>query len=672
MSHVYGIIHRSSQIQTQSQPLTRLENLRWQLQDEILWLLDDKKKENKLKMTKSFYNEVMDALRTHKNGPRADPMERLPNELITAIILEVSTSKKEWYAAKDIHVLVPFMVVSKRWHKFIMSEPLLWNNITLKNHIPFERISRQIELSSNLPLSLSFVPHLDQWKTICPELCKHRKRIQTIAFSNLRCLDPHLMKFLPALSPLPNLKQLGLGHVHRLILKTDVYDMKRVFKLFPSINELYNIPLSSEDLKIVKDKLVSAQVETYDSPIVFLPIAETMPDIRRVMFLEGTNDKGTKDDPAEQFYGSSQQLNWTHLTCDQHNSYTPVSFLHCLPYLTALTLRMNLSTLKNVISVAHRFPSLHFFEATVVLDPGDVLSPSFTSFPNLQVHTVQISILIPCHFNNPDDNRGTEHMIQECREIPEMILRAMPEANDLLISIESRGASIPFFALKGIFNGKQMIIDLGNCTIVPSTNMQLPCSVETLSVRCKWNTIGLLSSPSLKHLDIQSDFDFGSDSDSNSLHSPVEPQQIDLRAWPSLETIRIYKNWVQWDVHSLSSLRSVTIWTSEEEILSARRTDSVTCFVRDMACQPHSYPALEDLHFGRCPEWDILVIMLERRNLLSSSNIKPIKKLSIPSLLPHKVYQVIGNLLRCKWSDGPSNRELSISGNAKMILDPNV
>ncbi|PVF94340.1 hypothetical protein CPB86DRAFT_713425 [Serendipita vermifera] len=61
--------------------------------------------------------------------------------------------------------------------------------------------------------------------------------------------------------------------------------------------------------------------------------------------------------------------------------------------------------------------------------------------------------------------------------------------------------------------------------------------------------------------------------------------------------------------------------------------------------------------------------MLERRNLLASKGVARITKLTIPALCPLWMYQIISQLLLGKWVERASNRELSLAGNAEIILD---
>ncbi|PVF98529.1 hypothetical protein CPB86DRAFT_678343, partial [Serendipita vermifera] len=69
-----------------------------------------------------------------------------------------------------------------------------------------------------------------------------------------------------------------------------------------------------------------------------------------------------------------------------------------------------------------------------------------------------------------------------------------------------------------------------------------------------------------------------------------------------------------------------------------------------------------------CPEWDILAIMLEHRNLLADSSIRRIKKVSIHAACSPSICQDISDLLKGKWLQRPK-KELSLAGSARNILD---
>jgi hypothetical protein len=160
-----------------------VSELRWQLQGEIVQLLHYGSNEQ-LERKKLWYNIVMDTLHELEIGQRIDPIEALPNEIFTSVLLELCRYEIEGQMAKDPLVLFPLMAVSKRWCRFLASAPLLWNYIKLDDERDvIATMKRQLGLSAGVKLTVRFHFPLDQWNLIHPELVLHRDRIESILFS---------------------------------------------------------------------------------------------------------------------------------------------------------------------------------------------------------------------------------------------------------------------------------------------------------------------------------------------------------------------------------------------------------------------------------------------------------------------------------------------------------
>ncbi|PVG03978.1 hypothetical protein CPB86DRAFT_691145, partial [Serendipita vermifera] len=136
--------------------------------------------------------------------------------------------------------------------------------------------------------------------------------------------------------------------------------------------------------------------------------------------------------------------------------------------------------------------------------------------------------------------------------------------------------------------------------------------------------------------------------------------------WPALEVATLQSNYSRLVGTSFSSLRKIVL--KSLRYISTFDTN-ITLFIKEIAEAVDRYPCLEEIHMDECPEWDILMIMLERRNILASRDIKPIKKLSLPITCPSSISQLLPGLLAGKWVLRPSNFELSQAGNAKDILE---
>ncbi|PVG03982.1 hypothetical protein CPB86DRAFT_869331 [Serendipita vermifera] len=139
---------------------------------------------------------------------------------------------------------------------------------------------------------------------------------------------------------------------------------------------------------------------------------------------------------------------------------------------------------------------------------------------------------------------------------------------------------------------------------------------------------------------------------------------MNLSEWPALEVANLPCNYSRLTGISLSSLRRVSL----KALLYHRKIDTkITLFIKEIAEVADRYPCLEEIQMDECPEWDILIIMLERRNILASRGIKSIKSLSLPSTCPSSISRLLPGLLAGKWVQRPSNFELSV--NARIVLD---
>jgi hypothetical protein len=235
----------------------RLETQRWQVQKEITTLIRGENFGQKLQEKKILYNEVVTALHEHQIGPRADPMDRLPHELIRQILLEFVLHETDWGTMEEILVLT---MVSKKWQNAILSEPNLWNYIVLDNgNENPDLVALQVRLS--IPLLLTVRVHLpfERCDTVRPELFESRKRIQKIIFDfeylpgddNDNRKATGLWTFLDTLGPLPSLRYLSDTWMDYW----SPFDIKKLLNQYSSLEQVTNIPLTSQDLHLAGGRL---------------------------------------------------------------------------------------------------------------------------------------------------------------------------------------------------------------------------------------------------------------------------------------------------------------------------------------------------------------------------------------------------------------------------------
>lgn len=229
----------------------------------------------------------------------------------------------------------------------------------------------------------------------------------------------------------------------------------------------------------------------------------------------------------------------------------------------------------------------------------------------------------------------------------------------LSIFIAIVGCSVPISSLEGLFYGTHLTLS-GHEGVEAPKPTSIPPSTCSLFLTCDQDTACSLSSGSLQNLLI-----VNLDPRSGPYSRNTDPR-LDLNSWPALEKLSINGIAVAWRKSSLAFLRIVSIHAHRS---GPSGNIKITSFIKDIASHPSSYPSLEEIALDRCPELDILVIMLERRNLLQGPSIKKIKKISLSSTCSLRIQKIISVLLGGRWVERPSNKDLSLAGNVDVLLD---
>jgi hypothetical protein len=656
---------------------------------------------------KVAYNKLVDALRNLQLHPRIDPLNRLPYEIVIKILLELRASTYFWSTVMTD--FLPLTMVSTKWRDCILSEPLLWNRIHIVNdYNGYMTIPLQLHLSRDLPLTLVVPLELYGWDIVRPYLYNHKNRVESIVFARYgsgdtgyeQKMSADIRLFLDHLKPLPCLRRLIDANTNP---ETEgIYDVKWLSQCFQSLKDLVHIPLTSSDLQTTEETLNITDLVTFDDPCTILPIARTIDSLRKVTFERSM----LKETVSHKDISWNSQLDWTELSFWAGPCSTPLSLLGCLSKLVCLQISgANIDTLVVTINHIHKLVALKHFhiylhlDETPPLDPREV-SMLETSQPerailqrinpncrNFKVNTLIVSITY-YQYNENEDGREQQgsQLEMDVQTTVEILLHAMPKVEHLNFILDCKNPlrvlSLPRLPLDGHFIGRNLVLHLVNTRLTPSEKSHIPDSVHTLRVYTNRDLVPLLSSNFVKylHISLQPDRsidEFGlmhrfntwsaAEYDTNR---PNTDFIIDLNAWLALESIHTTSNhvhWIQWEKASLTFLRCVSILTYFP--YDATVGDGTTSFIRDIARRPDSYPSLEEIQLAECPEWDILMIMLERRNLLASPNVKRIKNMSVRTTCPFEIHQIIHTLLQGKWPERPSNWELSMAGNAEIMQD---
>jgi hypothetical protein len=117
--------------------------------------------------------------------------------------------------------------------------------------------------------------------------------------------------------------------------------------------------------------------------------------------------------------------------------------------------------------------------------------------------------------------------------------------------------------------------------------------------------------------------------------------------WQTVQHIELSDFRLTWWEVPLPNLETITVSYSRQ-------------LIQALANQPTAFPSLHHLRLRQVPNWDILFILLERRNFRIDREVSMIKTLSLPSLPSPAILHPLVDRLRGLYSPRPSNFEISM------------
>ncbi|PVF99140.1 hypothetical protein CPB86DRAFT_814101 [Serendipita vermifera] len=383
MSHTdISLVGSAQELSVAGLDSARLSNHLRQLQMSISELTRQKGHEELIQEKKMSYNQAMDVLYGRECGRRLDPMDRLPNEIITDIFVEVSD-----YSAFQ---LLELTMVSRKWYCFILSVAALWSHVKLGNRYDEAAIlSLQIHLSYHLPFIMEISLPVEGWDSIRHLLLDNRHKIDSIHTScpQYDYIPGHdrgigaLWKVLDDLDNLPNLRCLGFPMTY----PNASYQLEKLLDRYSSLKCLTNVPLVCRDLQIAKDRLEIEDLITYDDIRNILPIVKTINCLKNVGLY-------SRPVPNAEEITLTHEHHWTNLSLYAYKSSFPSHILHQLSSLTRLEVGIDDKDFDIMASVLHKLQKLDLLRVSVEVNSTDIISPASAFFLNLNVQGLDLSI----------------------------------------------------------------------------------------------------------------------------------------------------------------------------------------------------------------------------------------------------------------------------------------
>jgi hypothetical protein len=139
---------------------------------------------------------------------------------------------------------------------------------------------------------------------------------------------------------------------------------------------------------------------------------------------------------------------------------------------------------------------------------------------------------------------------------------------------------------------------------------------------------------------------------------------FDSASLPHVAIIEWRNRPVFWQITSLPALRKLVLAEWSREMIPE--------FCLHFIMRPHDCPSLEYIEFGAIPEWDLLFMMLERRNHTTQYGVSRITTLVFPTAIPYSLLVPTTELLNGRFAIGLSYHDVSISSIAEFYFDTDM
>jgi hypothetical protein len=131
--------------------------------------------------------------------------------------------------------------------------------------------------------------------------------------------------------------------------------------------------------------------------------------------------------------------------------------------------------------------------------------------------------------------------------------------------------------------------------------------------------------------------------------------------YPELRMLTIIHQNFRWELSSLPKLVSITLDSS----VSNQHSGTLLCAA--LLFRPEYCPALQQISFSQPVEWEMLFLMLERRNR-GTEYVSRIDVVDLP-FIPFMLRRPLRLLLEGRSAERPSNLELSFEGARELVCD---
>lgn len=599
------------------------------------------------------YNQLLDRIASLSPGPFSDPLDAFPHEIWEKIIFEVASeiyapSTEESPQTLNVDYILPLTLVSVRWRDAIIANPRFWNHFMLDPEA--EDLEAKLASSSILSRGLYITVFIYEeensttlWDVLGHYIVSQRSRI--------RCL---------LLGPYVNLDTVfeSIGEAPLLqVLRTDKNGAPSPIGLnfFQSAKHLRSI---IGEMSFPGDSLRFLSSEEIRTINVVDASEDTVTHLKHMKSLEHVNFTEIFEDHP--YKGEIALLPWKSLSFSGHIDGVIRHVLRSsAASLVDLEATVDWPDIQKLLLLCNYMPQL--LSLTIVVyqqQPPTSIQAKEVKFQRLDLF--------------PSNIRKLHLQIN----VPSLSPNYNANFNILFTNLELMAPNVQHLwcsapAYKSFLKYA--------CSLQSLKSVTAPFLIRTPLSSPKPNSIGILKTDHLFIHDAAI-FDYIRMEGIISLtlmgHSELWPslhEHARSKEWRNLTKMSLQATATNWEGISLPHLTTVDFGGT---LGRDQLTHGLTALCQEIAISPQNFPSLEKLTSNGFPEWDILFIMLERRNVFVPSDrrkdISKIKCLRFHAQLPISVLKPLTALLGGRLTPRPSNHQLSLAGIAETLLDPNM
>lgn len=613
---------------------------------------------------KARYNTLIDRLDRSSLG---DPFKVLPPELWPDIIYNLLADYRsvKW----EIDYLLPLTSVSRHWQQIILSTPSFWDciRITEKTEDLEAKLATCIHLSKDLPLDIYFVAPPSLWDTIGSIIVAQSSRIRTVHLlilgSPVSAVHSTLTSILNSFGKLSALEDLSLFNG----LDDDAAGYASLYTLLKNATTIRSLTSRSISPEIFR--LGSMQkIECLTS---YLPYSEILPHLSALRYLKAvrlnnspisapTPEINRAIPPDDRKGDNAQKLTykpqgWTSLWVCYHLDSLLWPLLDSISLtLTSLDIPILFDSLPNLIQACSYMPNLHSLSMALTISEDVNFQPFSADSYVLHIQHLSVRLLysesleVVTSYQSLAE-RFAQALIAWAPDVKHLFFSTFLDPSPILPYIQSLQQLATLSV--GTFLDQPEPLPITELSAVESVNISGSC-VPILTA---------LSCPSILKLTIHP-------IDAIEERFFFQPIRLHPTKWLNLRTIEINSDDAMWDRISLPGVEEIT-FGSNSGLWSPDPSHISPSLLKELACNSSAFPSLKYLGIRNAPNWDILLLMLERRNFLDSNESTTITKLGLPIFPAPMILRPLVDRLRRKLTDRSSNFDISLQSVAKGYFD---